>query len=47
MGESIVGKMSMFPKAPPDFRNFLWVVIHFIAVTYCILNLSNYFGEDW
>ena len=40
----IVGKI---PKATPNFPNFLWVVIHFIAVIYCILNLTNSFREDW
>ena len=43
----IVGKMSVFPKAPPISLIFLWVLIHFIAVIYCILNLTNYFREDW
>ena len=39
----IIGTMGKHP----DFSNFLWVVIHFIAVIYCILNSANYFREDW
>ena len=43
----IVGNMSIFSKPPPIFLIFLWLVIHFIAVIYCILNLTNSFREDW
>ena len=39
----IVGKMSIFSSSTPNFPNFLWVVIHFIAVIY----LTNSFREDW
>ena len=39
--------MSFFPEALPISLIFLWVVIHFIAVIYCILNLTNSFREDW
>ena len=42
----IVGKMSFFLKHP-QFPSFLWVVVHFIAVIYCILDLTNSFREDW
>ena len=44
---NIVGKCQFFPKAPSISLIFLWVVIHFIAVIYCILNLTNSFREDW
>ena len=33
----IMEKCQFFPKAPPISLIFLWVVIHFIAVIYCIL----------
>ena len=43
-----VGKnVILFSKAPPISLIFLWVVKHFIAVIYCILNLTNSFREDW
>ena len=37
--------MSFFPRARPASQ-LLWVVIHFIVVVYCILNLTDSFGED-
>ena len=43
-----VGKnVILFSKAPLISPIFLWVVKHFIAVIYCILNLTNSFREDW
>ena len=48
-----MAKMSIFPKAYPIFLIFLWMGggggggILFISVTYCILNLTNYFKDDW
>ena len=33
--------MSFFSKSIPNFPNFLCIVIHFIAVICCILNLAN------
>ena len=43
-----VGKNVMFFLKNPDLLKFLWVVIHFIAVVYYILNVrTNYFREDW
>ena len=44
--KDIVGKCQFFLKHP-NFPNFLWVVIHFIAVICCILNLTNCFREDF
>ena len=41
------GKMSFFPKALPLSLIVLWVVVHFIAVITCILDLTNSFREDW
>ena len=43
------GENVSFSQSTPDFPNFIWVVIHFIAVIYCILNilnLTNSFRED-
>ena len=34
-------------KTPPIFLIFLWVVIHFLAVIYCILNLTNSFRDHF
>ena len=39
------GKNVIFPKAPLIFPTFLWVVVHFITVKSCILDLINSFRE--
>ena len=42
-----MGENAFFSKELPISLIFLWVVIHFIAVIYCILNLTDSFEEDW
>ena len=37
----------IFPKAPPISRIFLWVVVHFIVVVCCILDLTNFFWGNF
>ena len=43
----IVGKMSFFFLKHLNFPNFLWMLVHFIAVIYFILNLTDSFRKDW
>ena len=38
-------KKGLFSKSASEFRNFLWVVGHFISVISCILDLTNFSRE--
>ena len=40
-------KCHFFLKALPDVPNVLCVAIHFVAITYFILDLTIFFREDW